>query len=86
MSISVEPDNMPGVLALAERFADVYATLGVHPHEAAKFSDATAGYIQTHAAHDKVVAVGEIGLDYFLRPLRPHRATSGLCPPITAGG
>ncbi len=65
MSISVEPDNMPGVLALAERFADVFATLGVHPHEAAKFSDDTAGYIQTHAAHDKVVAVGEIGLDYF---------------------
>src|SRR5690606_31764786 len=65
MSFSVEPDNMPGVLALAERFADVFATLGVHPHEAAKFSDATAGYIQTHAAHDKVVAVGEIGLDYF---------------------
>lgn len=65
MSISVEPDNMAGVLALAEQFDDVYATLGVHPHEAEKFTDDTAAYIATHVGHDKVVAVGEIGLDYF---------------------
>ncbi len=65
MTISVEPDNMPTALALAEAHADVYCTLGVHPHEAAKFNDECDAYIRTHAIHDKVVAVGEIGLDYY---------------------
>lgn len=65
ITISVEPDNMPKALALAEKFDDVYATLGVHPHEAAKFNAATVDYIRTHAKHNKVVAIGEIGLDYF---------------------
>lgn len=65
MTISVEPDNMPKALALAEAHADLYATLGVHPHEAALFNDAAEGYIRTHAIHEKVVAVGEIGLDYY---------------------
>lgn len=65
MTISVEPDNMPKALALAEAHADLYATLGVHPHEAALFDDAAEVYIRTHAIHEKVVAVGEIGLDYY---------------------
>lgn len=65
MTISVTPDNMPDALALACEHADVYATLGVHPHDAATFNDDAAAYISTHAIHDKVVAVGEIGLDYF---------------------
>ncbi|MBE0482765.1 MAG: TatD family hydrolase [Bacterioplanes sp.] len=65
MTISVTPDNMPDALALACEHADVYATLGVHPHDAATFNEDAAAYISTHAIHDKVVAVGEIGLDYF---------------------
>ena len=65
MTISVEPDNMPVALALAEQHHDLYATLGVHPHEAAHFNDETAAYIRTHTIHEKVVAVGEIGLDYY---------------------
>lgn len=65
MTIAVQPDNMPTALSLAEQFDDVFATLGVHPHEAALFDDAADAYIQTHAINPKVVAVGEIGLDYF---------------------
>ncbi|WP_419813335.1 TatD family hydrolase [Bacterioplanoides sp.] len=65
MTIAVQPDNMPTALGLAEQFDDVYATLGVHPHEAALFDESTDAYIQTHAINPKVVAVGEIGLDYF---------------------
>ena len=68
------PDEGMGVTAgssrkrkqsLAERHEDVYATLGVHPHEAASFDEAADNYIQTHATNPKIVAVGEIGLDYF---------------------
>ncbi|MDP2608143.1 MULTISPECIES: TatD family hydrolase [unclassified Oceanobacter] len=65
MTISVQPDNMPTALALALAHDDVYATLGVHPHEAALFDDATVSYMRDHAANHKVVAVGEIGLDYY---------------------
>lgn len=65
MTIAVEPDNMPKVLELSAQEDDVYATLGVHPHEAAKFSDDTEVYMRQHAKLEKVVAIGEIGLDYF---------------------
>lgn len=65
MTISVEPGNMPKALELAKQFEDVYATLGVHPHEAEQFNDSAAQYMHEHCTHNKVVAVGEIGLDYF---------------------
>lgn len=52
-------------VALAAAHAHVYATVGVHPHEAACVTDAVAAQIEALAAHDKVVAIGETGLDYF---------------------
>ena len=65
MTISVEPENMPVALGLAHEHDNLYATLGVHPHEAAKFDDATEAFIRANVADDKVVAIGEIGLDYY---------------------
>lgn len=65
MTIAVQPDNMPTALGLTEQHDDLFATLGVHPHEAASFDEAAEAYIQTHTINPKVVAVGEIGLDYF---------------------
>jgi TatD DNase family protein len=47
---------------LAERFADVYAVVGVHPHEAAT---GDVDEIRRLQQHPKVVAVGEIGLDWY---------------------
>ena len=65
MTISVDPDNMTAARDLAEQFDDVWFTAGVHPHEAASFNDDTATWINTHAHHPKLVAIGEIGLDYY---------------------
>lgn len=65
MTISVEPGNMPKALELAQQFDDVFATIGVHPHEAIKFEDSTTQFMHEHCTNKKVVAVGEIGLDYF---------------------
>ena len=52
-------------MRLAERYPFLYATVGVHPHDAAK---ATRGDVRATArtapAHPKVLAIGEIGLDY----------------------
>ena len=48
----------------AEPYPFLYATIGVHPHEAAKATDETFSRLRALAAHPKVLAVGEIGLDY----------------------
>jgi TatD DNase family protein len=51
-------------VALAERHADVWAGVGFHPHEAKDCDDAAFSEIERLAAHGRVVAVGECGLDY----------------------
>src|SRR5437764_14831501 len=50
--------------ALAERFAEVYFSIGTHPHQAAEEPLTDAGAIRRFAAHPKCVAIGEAGLDY----------------------
>ena len=61
----VEPDTFEKVIKLADEYENVYAQVGEHPSEAQKFSDDTAGRMMELAAHKKVVAIGEIGLDYY---------------------
>jgi TatD DNase family protein len=51
-------------LALAARRADVWATVGVHPHDAARCDSALEAELRRAAAAPRVVAIGEIGLDY----------------------
>lgn len=52
-------------VALAEEHAGIWATVGVHPHEATTADAATLERIAALAGSEKVVAIGEIGLDYF---------------------
>ena len=56
---------------LARRYSFIYAAAGVHPHEAAEATDADFDEIRRLAASDRVVAIGEIGLDYW-RDLSPR--------------
>src|SRR5262249_10964497 len=58
-------------IALAAREADVWATVGVHPHEAAEADAPVLDAIARLAAEPRVVGIGEIGLDYF-RNLSPR--------------
>ena len=60
-------------VALAESNAFIYASVGVHPHEAAAVTDDTIDELRRLAGHPKVVAVGETGLDYY-RDLSPRDA------------
>jgi len=59
------PDRLESPLAIAESYDWIYASVGVHPHEARHFTDSHADKILQLAHHSKVVAVGEIGLDYY---------------------
>ncbi len=58
------PPDLDVAIRLAERYPFVYATVGVHPHDAAKATPETFDALRELAAHPKVLAVGEIGLDY----------------------
>jgi TatD DNase family protein len=51
-------------VSLAEQHENIFACIGVHPHEAAKATDKDFGEIEELSNHPKVVAIGEIGLDY----------------------
>jgi TatD DNase family protein len=52
-------------VVLAEAFSHVYATVGVHPHDANSLNEEGLAELEALSAHPKVVAIGEIGLDYY---------------------
>jgi TatD DNase family protein len=58
------PENV-AVVGAAKRFAEVFASVGCHPTEASDFDDARAEAIARLAAHEKVRAIGETGIDYY---------------------
>jgi TatD DNase family protein len=62
---AIDLDSCRRVLAMADRHPTVYAALGVHPNDCAGFDRETVAALRDLAQHPKVVAVGEIGLDYF---------------------
>ncbi len=58
------PPQLDCAIRLAERYEQISATVGVHPHEAAKVTPQTIDHLRELGRHPKVVAFGEIGLDY----------------------
>lgn len=52
-------------LALAEKYPFIYSSIGVHPHDVKDLTEADLEEMKQLAAHKKVVAIGEIGLDYY---------------------
>jgi TatD DNase family protein len=65
LNISTRQREWNDVIAVAERNADVWATVGVHPHEADAHPDLGAAALVEGAKHPRVVAIGECGLDYY---------------------
>jgi TatD DNase family protein len=64
ITISTRVAQGSRLVALAERFAQVYFTIGTHPHQAAEEADTDVSAIRAFAAHPKCVGIGEAGLDY----------------------
>jgi TatD DNase family protein len=52
-------------VSLAEKYENIYAAVGVHPHSAKEMDDSTVEILKSFTHRDKVVAIGEIGLDYY---------------------
>lgn len=65
LSISTRQREWNQVIATAEREADVWASVGIHPHEADGHADMGEAALLEAAAHPRVIAIGETGLDYY---------------------
>ena len=65
VTICDRTDNFARVAAIADAHADIWCTVGTHPHEAKDDQDLTAARLVELAAHPRVVGVGETGLDFF---------------------
>jgi TatD DNase family protein len=64
VTISTRVRRHGDVLAVAERFPDVFCSVGTHPHHAHEELDISAADLAARTQHPKVVAIGEAGLDY----------------------
>ena len=64
ITIAVEPDNLDEVMKLADENEMIFFTQGTHPHDAKLSSDKDLATVEERCSHKKMVAVGEIGLDY----------------------
>ena len=65
ITVGCDLESSHAAVALADRHEQIYATVGIHPHEAKTADDAVYKELETLAKHPRVVAWGEIGLDFF---------------------
>ena len=65
LNIATRESEWDAVLATAEREPDVWATVGIHPHEADQHPHVDTVKLVARAAHPRVVGIGESGLDYY---------------------
>ena len=71
VTIGTDGESNRAAVRLAERHADVWASVGIHPHDAAAATEADFEELEQLARGPRVVGVGEMGLDFF-RNLSPH--------------
>ncbi len=65
LNISTRESEWDAVVATAERSPHIWATIGIHPHEADAHPDVDTAKLIAKAAHSKVIGIGETGLDYY---------------------
>lgn len=66
ITIGTEPADLPLVISLAEQYAPhVFCTIGVHPHDGVKYNSEVGHFLRQNSSHKRVLAIGEIGLDYY---------------------
>ena len=65
LNISTRQSEWSDIVGVADRHPDVWASIGVHPHEADSHPDLGASALVEAADHPRVIAIGECGLDYY---------------------
>ncbi len=65
LNISTREREWRDVVAVAEREGDVWATVGIHPHEVDHHADLGEDILRHASQHDRVIGIGESGLDYY---------------------
>src|SRR5688500_17825601 len=65
ITIGIDAQTCANAIALAERYPQVYAAVGLHPNSANEWDSGMEARLREWARHPKVVAIGEIGLDYY---------------------
>ncbi|MBQ7669358.1 MAG: TatD family hydrolase [Clostridia bacterium] len=76
INVATNTENMKTTLSLAEKYPNVYAAIGIHPEDCQNIGgdfDAELDVIEKNLSATKVVAVGEIGLDYYWKPYDRER-------------
>jgi len=71
VDIGTDLASSQAAVALAEAYSQIYAAVGVHPHDAKTLTEELLEELRALASHPKVVAIGEIGLDFY-RDLSPQ--------------
>jgi TatD DNase family protein len=74
VTVGTDGASCRAALAAAEAFPQVYAAIGRHPHNSTGFDDADLAELLALAAHERCVAIGETGLDYYRERGNPPRA------------
>ena len=65
VNVGADMESSRAALRLSEQYDFVYAALGVHPSDTEGLTEADIDWLREHSSHEKVVAIGEIGLDYY---------------------
>lgn len=84
VTISTRVKKLDTLIALTERYPSVFCSVGTHPNNADEELDVTADDLVRLAAHPKVVAIGECGLDYFYDTQKPEDQKTGFLRQIEA--
>ncbi len=80
LCIGVDADNAPVVKNLAERYADVFCSVGIHPLDLTRENPTDLTWLLESLDHPRVVAIGETGLDYHYEPeMAEQQKTSFVC-------
>jgi len=65
VNVGSDPDTLDKILEIAEKYPFCYAAVGIHPGSSDKLDEDRLEWLKKKASHKKVVAIGEIGLDYY---------------------
>ncbi len=84
VTISTRVRQLGGLLAIVDRFPNVYCSVGTHPHHADEEDGIATDELIALTKHPKVVALGEAGLDYFYRHGSPEAQARGFRAHIAA--